>query len=48
MKRRDPSVNLLLCFAIYRPILTLAIGGNRHANGFQLISVGCTMTKLQP
>jgi hypothetical protein len=41
MKRRDPSVNLLLPFPIYRLILMSALGGNEeHANEFQPISAG--------
>jgi hypothetical protein len=36
MKRMDRFVNLLLPIATYRPILTLALGGKKLANGFLL------------
>jgi hypothetical protein len=47
-KNDDPFVNLILPLAIYRPTLTSALGGNKHANGLQLTSGGSAMTKVWP
>jgi hypothetical protein len=46
---KDGSIcNLLLSIAVYRLMLTSALGGNKHANGFQHIYVGYETTNVWP